>query len=266
MRPTIVIASVLKPADDVRAYMKIAQSLAQANKYEINIIGNEGKKDRTDNKIKFHTHTINRTQWLKRLWIREQLLFKILKLKPKLLIITTHELINTALILKLLIGCKVIYDIQENYARNVLLKPGIPSHLISFLIRLKELAGSRFIDYFLLAEKSYKEELSFVKKKFSILENKAKKIKINRTLSNQQRFLFSGTISDYGGVRIAVEIMKEFEATSMRISEVIILESNLPEYAKSIKRANSGGYKYYNLIFRNSWRREIYLTWNSFCF
>lgn len=40
----ILIASVLKPADDVRSYSKIGQSLAQTNKYEVNIIGFDSKR------------------------------------------------------------------------------------------------------------------------------------------------------------------------------------------------------------------------------
>ena len=44
MKKKIVIASVLKPVDDVRAYWKLSQSMAKTNKYEVNIIGNDGKK------------------------------------------------------------------------------------------------------------------------------------------------------------------------------------------------------------------------------
>ena len=114
----IVIASTLKPIDDVRAYWKLSQSIAKTNKYEVNIIGNKGKKPFTDANIKFLPHSIDRSNWLKRILIREILLFKILRLKPALLVITTHELLNTAFICKLLIRCKVVYDVQENYGKN----------------------------------------------------------------------------------------------------------------------------------------------------
>lgn len=212
MKKKIVIASVLKPVDDVRACWKLSQSLAKTNKYEVNIIGNEGKKPTINENIVFHAHTLNRTNWLKRILIRELILFRILKLRPKLLIITTHELINIALICKLFLGMKLIYDVQENYSRNLIhMGSSLLHKLMGHMIRWKENFSSPFIDQYWLAEKCYLNELSFTYKKYLIVENKA----FNYEKIQQEilpiKMLFTGTISDYGGIKRVVKLFKKIQ-------------------------------------------------------
>ena len=60
MKSIIAIASTLKPVDDVRAFEKIAQSIAKTNKYEVNIIGNTGKKESNSSRIHFVTNSISK--------------------------------------------------------------------------------------------------------------------------------------------------------------------------------------------------------------
>ena len=50
----IASISVLKPVTDSRAFEKVATSLAQTNKYEINIIGFWTKKIPDHSNIRFH--------------------------------------------------------------------------------------------------------------------------------------------------------------------------------------------------------------------
>ncbi|GAB4245459.1 MAG: hypothetical protein Tsb0034_23970 [Ekhidna sp.] len=203
----IVIASTLKPVDDVRSYLKIAQSIAKTNKYEVNIIGNEGKKGNEYSGITFHPHKLRSTQWLRRIWICWKLFFKILRLKPHLLIITTYELIPTALLIKCFSGSKIIYDVQENHVANLQLRNKV-IQLFAHPIRLVEWVGSLFIDAYWLAESCYQHELKLSPKKFKIVENKA--LDIGTLPSRKQqpiRALFSGTISEYAGAIPAIEIM-----------------------------------------------------------
>ncbi len=207
MKKKIVIASVLKPVDDVRAYWKLSQSIAKTNKYEVNIIGNKGKKPSSDENIRFHPISIKRSNWLKRVLIREQILFKVLRLKPDILIITTHELINTALLCKILLRCKVVYDVQENYKKNLIhINPAFMKKLAAWLVRWKENLSQLFIDTFWLAEKCYVDELSFTSKKNFIIENKAFKYSMSERDYSIIKMLYSGTVSDYGGVKRAVDL------------------------------------------------------------
>lgn len=210
MSKKIVIASILKPVDDVRAYGKIAQSLAKTNKYEVNIIGKEGKSEPNETKIHFHPHLINRNNWVKRALLNMFLFLRILFQKPDVLIITTFELIFTALLVKTFSTAKIIYDVQENHEVNLRLKNGLIRSIFAPVIRLIEWIGSKFIDHFWLAEACYSEELSFLERHYTILENKAKEPTIIGHPKREERLLFSGTLSVYSGVEIALNVMLKF--------------------------------------------------------
>lgn len=213
MNKKIVIASVLKPTDDVRAYWKIAQSVTKANKYDVNIIGNHGKIGVDKNNIHFRPHSVRRNQWLKRIAIRELLFLKILKYKPDLLIITTYELINTAFLTKLFSGCKIVYDVQENYAQNTVLQKGIFRQIQSVFIQIQEWLGSLFIDHYWLAEDCYKDQLPWLKNNFSIIQNKAIKQPSVDRKNAPIRALFSGTVSEYSEANLALTTMIELIKT-----------------------------------------------------
>ena len=212
MKKKIVIASVLKPVDDVRAYWKLSQSIAKTNKYEVNIIGNRGKKQSAENHLRFYPHHLERSDWPHRIFIRTRILQKILRIRPDLLIICTHELLLTALIAKLITGCKVVYDVQENYYLNMSkLNKSLLKTILARFVRLKEKATSFFIDEYWLAESCYLSELSFVRKKNITLENKAFEFpRVSRDYESI-RLIYSGTISAYGGIELAIEVFKKIK-------------------------------------------------------
>lgn len=217
-----MIASVLKPVDDVRTYWKFSQSMAKTNKYEVNIIGNEGKKEAAEENITFHSHAIGRNDWLKRWLVREMILFKILKLKPDLLVISTHELINTAVIIKLITKCKVVYDIQENHTANLkYINPSIFRKVLAILLQMKEYLSRYFIDEYWLAEACYKSELPFIGDSYSIIENKAGYQPGETKKWKPINMIFSGTVSHYSGVenclKLFFEIHKEEPETTLHI-------------------------------------------------
>ncbi|WP_420578163.1 hypothetical protein [Ekhidna sp.] len=210
MKKKIVIASVLKPIDDVRAFWKLSQSIAKTNKYEVNIIGNDTKKEPYFENVNFHAHRILRTQWIKRWIVRLKILFKIISLKPSILIITTHELIIIAFLSKMITGCKVVYDVQENHFLNLTnINPTPIKRIYAWMIRAKEVASQLFISTYWLAEKCYRDQLHFVKGKNTVIENKAFKSKPSTGMNKEIVVLFSGTISEYGGVSKAISFYKK---------------------------------------------------------
>ena len=231
MKKKIVIASVLKPVDDVRTYWKFSQSMAKTNKYEVNIIGNEGKKEAAEENITFHSHAIGRNDWLKRWLVREMILFKILKLKPDLLVITTHELINTALIIKLMSRCKIVYDIQENYAANLkYINPSIFRKVLAILLQTKEYLSGYFIDEYWLAEACYKNEFSFIRDdRYSIIENKAGYHPGDTKKWKPMSMIFSGTVSTYGGVENCINLFHEIQKVEPETTLHIIGQIHDPE-------------------------------------
>lgn len=244
MKKKIVIASVLKPVDDVRAYWKLSQSMTKTNKYEVNIIGNTGKKEFEKKNIKFHLHSLNRNNWLKRIITRELVLIRILRIKPSILIITTQELINTALLAKMITGCKVIYDVQENYSLNLsVINSTFSNKFFALLIRAKEKLSSYFIDQYWLAENVYREELPFTKAKCLVIENKAFAYSFNQRKSYPLRLLFSGTVSEYGGVKRTVNLFKEIQSIAADASLQIIgqvHDERLENWLKSEGKNNPG--------------------------
>ncbi len=210
MMKKIVIANTLKPVDDVRAFEKLAQSMAKTNKYEVNIIGNAGKKESEHRLIKFLPHTLRRSSYPNRLFLRYQTLAKIFQIAPQLIVITTHEYILISVIYKILCGCKVTYDIQEDYKKNLRYINGSNplKKILSFTIRAKEILTRPFIDQYWLAEATYKEDLKFTKGKCLIVENKAtdhKHPKFQTQLKPDNQVLFSGTVSHYSEVLLAID-------------------------------------------------------------
>lgn len=207
MMKRFVIASTLKPVDDVRAFWKIGSSLASTNRFEISIIGNSVQKSSSPKGITFIQYHLSRSNYLKRIFIRYQILLRILTIKPHYLAITTHELLLVGILTKIILGSKLIYDIQENYSRNAKANGNI-GMLLSYFISIKEKCGAYFIDQYWLAEKCYQKELGFLKKNFTVVQNKALNIDAIRSEKDTMRILFSGTISDYSGARQAMKVMK----------------------------------------------------------
>ncbi len=214
MKKTVTIASTLKPVNDVRVYEKFAKSILQVNKYEINVIGNITQKESDFEGIQFFKHFIKKNTFVKRFLLRFQILSLILKQCPYVLIITTYELLGTALLAKILTRCKVIYDIQENYKFNMLFLSSLPELLrfmLAHLIRFNEIMYSYFIDAFWLAEACYQDEIPFTKNKAVVIENKAFQTSFSQTKKSYLKMLFSGTVSQYSHVLLALEIFKKIK-------------------------------------------------------
>lgn len=205
----LIIASVLKPVDDTRMYEKFALSLGQTTKYEINIIGFCSKKIPVDENIRFHPIFNFRRLQLSRLAAPFKCLRKYIELKPDLIIINTHELLLVTALYKILFGAKIIYDIRENYYRNIRYTASFPyllRPLIAAWIRGKEYVSRLFTDHYFLAEKQYENEFTFAHGKSTIIENKYKPLHSltdegqSQKKSSEIKLLFTGTIAESTGV------------------------------------------------------------------
>lgn len=238
----IVIASVLKPVDDTRMFEKLAQSLATIA--EVHVIGYPTSQPPAlpSPVVPHPTEPFSRIS-LKRLLMPWQILKKIRQLHPATLIITTHELLVPAIIAKLLSGTSVVYDVQENYARNILYTNAFPLLLRPFVaayVRVKELICSPFINTFLLAEEGYRDELSFTHGKELVIENKSRSITRTRQRDNEIRLLFSGTLNESTGVFSAVDLAKRLHQADPRIRLTIAGYCTLPKtYEKLIAETRS---------------------------
>jgi len=218
----IVIASTLKPVIDPRAYEKIGKSLVKTGNYEINIIGSYPSTDQTTSGITLYPCKSNRSNFIQRLMLPWKIFKIIIQIKPDLLIVSTHELLFIAVFYKLIYRNILFYDISENYYFNLLYQNNYPwggRHLLAIYVRVKELILSYFINHFLLAEKCYKDELSFVGKRYTVLENKYKPVDttVNKPTQNKVEFFLSGTISKEYGVFDAVSFIKQFDSEEYKL-------------------------------------------------
>lgn len=221
-KKNIVIASVLKPVNDSRMFEKIGLSLSSLQHYNIHIIGQNINEKKNYPNISFYPIFSFRRLQLARLFAPLRYFMVLLKLKPKVIIVCTHELLIVTVAYKIIFGTKIIYDIQENYKANILYTNAflpILKNIIAYYVLFKETVTSSFISHFILAERCFVNELIFIKKKYTILENKVllnkfllnlpKKHQIN--LDKQLKLVYSGTIDISYGILEAIRFAKEMQ-------------------------------------------------------
>lgn len=237
----IVLASVLKPSDDPRMYKKIGKTLAKQG-YEVHTIGSARTSAREETGVT--PHDVFR---FGRLSIRRALVlfpfFRILlRLKPDLLIVCTFELLPAACLYKLLYRIKIIYDIQENYLKNILHTDVFPKLLrlpLALFVRIRELIHTPFFNGFIFAERCYAREMPFIPKSKSItLENtfEGKGRETGRDAARKKRhFLYSGTISEHYGIREAFSFIQKLYKTDPSVSLTVVGVCSVPKLFKELK-------------------------------
>ncbi len=224
----ILLASVLKPIADTRMFEKLGKSLSATGIYDVFIIGFPAKKDPT-NTTNIHFLPLQHFKRLsfRRLWAPLTVLKKILKVKPDILIVNTHELLLVATLNRILFGTKIVYDIQENYWRNILYTDAFPKPLrpaFAFWVRSKEVITSPLFHWNLLAEKGYEKEMSFFGGKATTLENKVSIPRgfFRNASKTQFKLLFSGTLAEATGVFESIELAKKLKALEPTVQLLLI--------------------------------------------
>lgn len=234
----ILIGSVLKPVDDVRHYHKLAKSIL-FDENEIHIFGYASKNKPSEAAVFFHRSRPFFRISLTRLFRPLRFFLLTLKLKPTLIICGTHELLSASVLAKWLLGCKVIYDIRENYYANIVHTdtfPPILRHLVAYMVRCNEYFYSLFIDHFILAEQCYGYELPFLKKgKYTVIENKFTPIikkEANNALPRLSHFIITGTLGLHYGTKEGIAFFKQMKAhqpdCTLTVSGVVRHKSLLP--------------------------------------
>ena len=221
----IVLASLLKPVNDTRMFEKLGVSLAR--EYDVHVIGYEGQTPVVAPSISLHPLKPFRRISLSRLLRVFTVLRTVLRLRPNVLIICTHELLWISLVAKALTGCQVIYDVQENYGLNILHSPTftpILRPLAAGYIRTKERLSRAWVSFYFLAEAGYEKEIYFPGTFKVVLENKVRSPQINRQLRERKsvahdtiHLLFSGTLAETTGVFIAVDVAAKLHALDPKI-------------------------------------------------
>lgn len=223
----IVIASVLKPVDDTRMFEKMAITFAESGQYEVFIAGYSPQRTPTHPEIHFRPLTPFSRISFGRLMAPLKIQKILHEVQADILIVNTHELLIVAALNRILFGVRVVYDIRENYFRNILYSEAFPALLRPFLaawVRLKEWLIAPFIHRFILAERSYKNEMSFLNRGCTIIENK---VKVPSGFSRAPQtgainLLFSGTLAESTGVFMAIELAKRLQGLNASVKLKII--------------------------------------------
>lgn len=242
----IVLASILKPVDDTRMFEKIGGTLSNVNDYEIFVIGypTQGAVKSHQNITQLPLKSFERISLGRLLapWLVMKLIHKV---KPELLIVNTHELLIVSILNRIFFGTRIIYDIRENYWRNILHTKAFPAPFRPFLaawVRLKEKLTAPFFHGFFLAERAYEKELSFLRNRQVVLENKmVVPAGFQRSESHgKMGLLFSGTLAESTGIFQAIDLAKKLHQVDLKIELKIIGYCALPSTLSEIKKEISG--------------------------
>ncbi|EAY28002.1 glycosyltransferase family protein [Microscilla marina] len=229
MSRTIVLASILKPVNDVRLYQKIGQSLAQHSPQDtFHFIGFCSAKTTQPLAKNVHFHPLykfNRLSWT-RLGAGIRFLRKLWRLKPQVVVVATFELLLPVYLYSWFRKVHIVYDVQENYYRNVRY-----TQVFAWWLRLPLAWGIRAIErlvhpkirHYLLAEACYLTEMPFVQTKSTVVANKINRLTQVRDGQRTTGLLvYSGTVSEGYGVFSAIEWAKTLHQQVPAIRLVIV--------------------------------------------
>jgi hypothetical protein len=235
----IVLASLLKPVDDTRMLEKFGATLAASKEVEVFIIGYP-----TAGTTQSKTITLLPLKPFKRLSInRLKASLEVLKIihevKPELIIINTPELLWVAIVNRIFFGRKVIYDVLENYYRNIRFTKVYPTWIrlpLALGVRCVERLSTPFIHNYFLAEKGYVGEINFAKPNL-ILENKLPQHIADSFLNNapSTRLVFTGTIAQSTGIMEAISLCDGLYAIDKRYSLTIVGYCADPSFLVELK-------------------------------
>ena len=206
----------MKPANEVRMYEKLGASISDFPDCDPYFFGSKCPRN-SDNPKYFNDNFKYSRNPLKR-WLRAlgfiQFCFNI---KPQGLIICTWELLFPAILVKLFLGCPIIYDVQENYFLNSKVRGGI-SIIGGNLIRFIEHLSNPFLDSVFLAEKCYRNEMKLFEPKGLVLENKAMpQILDHKTEKREFDLFYGGTIAKQTGLEYLDWICEKTKQDNVKI-------------------------------------------------
>lgn len=243
-KSTIVIASVLKPAADTRMHDKLALTLAEQHKVILIGTGDFSGERTSHLNLEVRPLGVMPRISLKRILAPWRILLQVLAIRPEVFIVTTHELLVQGGIARMF-GVKLWYDVQENYYLNIRNTNAFPSFLrvpVSWWVRFKEYLLARFVSRFLLAERTYSQELPFIGNRFIVLQNKARKSDFPVQVGNRGRrkLLFSGTINKSTGIFEAIRLATALHDIDETFSLLVIGQCSLKQEFEAIESAVAG--------------------------
>jgi glycosyltransferase involved in cell wall biosynthesis len=232
----IVIASILKPVDDTRMTEKMGITCHRAG-YDVTVIGYPTTSIKSNAGIRLVSLPSFSRLSLGRIKAKWTVMSKAWQQRPDVFIFTTHELIGPALMLKIFANTKVVYDVRENYYRNILLGGSFAWIIrwpLAAMVRFKEKLLAPMIDHFFLAERAYEQEFRFHRGGWTVIENKAVAVTALPRQRNGRRLLFSGTLSTTTGVFDAIDLALQLHQVDPRITLTIVGYAAAPKVQEQL--------------------------------
>ncbi|WP_250631334.1 glycosyltransferase [Rhodoflexus caldus] len=254
----VLIASLLKPVDDVRGFERFALSLAPD--FEVFMVGAPSLSPlpKIPN-IHFLPYDFFPRRFMQRL--RASLIFyrQLRQIKPDVLIVQSPDLLPFAVFYSLFRNCRLIYDVRENYRLNILHQGyyrGLTKHVLAAAVRTVETVSSLRINRYWLAEQSYAAELPFVRHNYDFVPNKfaplhppssklkpdgfskpVRFIKGNKLLpEGRLRLIYTGTVSRAYGTHLAIELAKKMHRVNHKISLLVIGSCSDATYRQELEK------------------------------
>ncbi|QCR21659.1 glycosyltransferase [Pontibacter sp. SGAir0037] len=229
----IVITSLLKPVNDTRLYEKLALSLNKLEGANVHIAAYQAPApEQLPPGIFLHPIFSFKRLSLGRAAAQIKFFRFLLQVKPQLIIVSTHELLLVSYTYCKFHNCRMVYDIRENYALNLRTQhiySGSIKQLLAFGVEQAEQLTAPAVSHFLVAERSYVQELPFLSNRFTVLENKYQPDKGYHTPAtpvllpqDTLKLLYTGTISEVYGIFEAVALADMLWQTKRNIHLTII--------------------------------------------
>ncbi|MCJ8166208.1 glycosyltransferase [Pontibacter sp. E15-1] len=213
----ILIASLLKPINDTRMYEKLGVSLSLLPQVQVHLVGFQAPSPPgAPANMRFHPLFRFRRLSLGRVAAQFAYYRLLRQLKPDLIIVCTHELLLANHLYCQRHSCQLVYDVQENYALNLASQDNYAPLLKKALgwgVGMLERRLARHVAHFLVAEQSYVQELPFLGRRHTLLENKYKPAPTYRIPPTPTqvgpdplRLLYTGTMARLYGVFEAIAL------------------------------------------------------------
>jgi len=231
MMKKVLLSSLLKPADDVRMYQKLAISLLDTENIDLVVVGRAvAHKLPTNPRIKVIGAFSGKRDLLSRLQSSYQFWKILVQEQPETLINSSPDFLLVTVLYKIIFGGTLGFDIQENHLLN-LRTQGIwkgPKLWISAIIyKTTFRLALPIVDAWILAEEVYEAQMPWLpKEKLVLLENKFKSVigppyPAIVTTYMPEKLCYTGTIAYLYGTLEAISLAETLHATNSNVTLTI---------------------------------------------
>ncbi len=244
MMMKVCILTVVHSSFDVRIFHKEAKSLAKAG-YDVVIIAQNNKEETVEG-IKIIPLIIplpkpkNRLERMFLLTLR--CLIKALKQNANVYHLHDPELLPVGMLLKLITKAKVVYDVHEDYAKQILSKPYLPKFArkpVAWAIYILEILVPRVFDGVITATDDIltnflNHKRAMTVKNFPVLSDFAKTGKNIRHSGDMFNLIYVGGITEIRGITQVIQAL-EFINSQKRVKLILYGKFYPQGYEKQIK-------------------------------